>query len=128
MVMIACTFPHRRRFSWKGFAVRGISVMAFTLCVFVACGQQFRTVRGTVKDQNGHILAGAVVQMDDRSTLQIRAYVTQDDGAYHFGDLSADITYHLRAKYAGVSGREKILSKFHSGTMAVVDLTIDLAR
>jgi hypothetical protein len=126
--MIACTLPHRRRFSWKRFAVRGISVVAFILCVFVACGQQFRTVRGTVTDQNGHVLAGAVVQMEDRSTLQIRSYVTQDDGAYHFGDLSADITYHLRAKYAGVASREKILSKFHSGAMAVVDLTIDRAR
>jgi hypothetical protein len=34
----------------------------------------------------------------------------------------------LHAKYAGVSGRAKILSKFHSQTMAVIDLTIDLAK
>jgi hypothetical protein len=66
--------------------------------------------------------------MEDKTTLQIRSYVTQDDGAYHFGDISADITYHLRAKCAGVFSREKILSKFHSDTMAVVNLTIDLTK
>ena len=126
--MIACTRPHRRRFSWRRFAVRCISLVAFALWVFVACGQQFRTVSGTVKDQQGHVLAGAVVQIEDRVTLQIRSYVTQDDGAYHFGDISADLTYHLQAKYAGVFGRAKILSKFHSQTMAVIDLTIDLAK
>ena len=90
--------------------MRCISLVAFALWVFVACGQQFRTVRGTVKDQQGHLLAGAVVQIEDRVTLQIRSYVTQDDGAYHFGDISADLTYHLQAKYAGVSGRAKILT------------------
>jgi Carboxypeptidase regulatory-like domain len=126
--MIACSILRRQRCSWRRFAVRCISLGAFTLWVFVACGQQFRTVRGTVKDQNGHVLAGAVVQMEDRTTLQIRSYVTRGNGSYHFGDISADITYHLRAKYAGVFSREKILSKFHSDTMAVVDLTIDLAK
>ena len=108
--------------------MRCISLVALTLWVFVACGQQFRTVRGTVKDHNGHVLSGAIVQIKDRTTLQIRSFVTQNDGAYHFGDISADITYHLRAKYAGLSSPEKILSKFHSETMAVVDLTIDLAK
>jgi hypothetical protein len=103
-------------------------LVALTLWVFVASGQQFRTVRGTVKDQAGHVLAGAVVQIEDRATLQIRSFVTQDDGAYHFGDISADITYHLRAKYAGISGHEKILSRYQSRTMAVIDLTIDLAK
>jgi carboxypeptidase family protein len=120
--------PHRRRFLWKRFAVRSISLGAFALWVLVACGQQIRTVHGTVKDQHGRVLAGAVVQIQDRVTLQIRSYVTGDDGAYHFADLDPDLTYHLQAKYAGISGRARVLSRFASHAMTIMDLTIDLAK
>jgi hypothetical protein len=126
--MIARAIPHRRRYLWKRFAVRGIAIVAFALCVFVACGQQIRSVRGTVRDQQGHVLTGAVVQIEDRVTLQIRSYVTRADGAYHFENLSTDLTYHLQAEYAGVFGRAKTLSRFATRTMRVMDLTIDLAK
>ena len=127
-MMIEPTRLQDRRISWKRSAKRCISSVALTLWVSAASGQLFRAVRGTVKDQNGHVLAGAVVQIEDRSSLQIRSYLTQGDGAYHFEDLSADLTYHLRAKYAGVSGHERVLSRYKSKTAAVVDLTIDLAK
>ena len=102
--------------------------MAFTVCVFVAYGQQFRTVRGnSLRTGMVHVLVGAVVRMEDRTTLHIRSYVTQDDGAYYFGDLSADITYHLRERNTPhkrfVPGKRSSANS-HAGTIAVVDLTI----
>ena len=102
--------------------------LAFLLWALVVCGQQVRSVRGTVIDQNGHVLAGAVVQIRDRTTLQVRSYITRDDGVYHFEDLSPDLSYHLRASYSGVFSRSKILSKFDSDRFAVIDLKIRITK
>jgi Carboxypeptidase regulatory-like domain len=103
-------------------------VIVCVLQVIVADGQGPRSVRGIVKDDKGHALAGAIVQIEDRTTLQIRSYITSDDGSFHFENLFPDLTYHLRAKYSGISSRSKILSKFDSKSIAVIDLTIQLSR
>jgi hypothetical protein len=103
-------------------------VLTVVLWVLGAGGQQVRSVRGTVTDQNGHALAGAVVQIQDRTTFQVRSYRTQEDGYYHFEDLFSDLTYHLRANYAGVSSRSKILSKFDSDRVVVIDLKIQVSK
>ena len=102
--------------------------LAFALWMHVAGGQEVRSVRGTVTDQDGHLLAGAVVLIQDRTTLRVRSYVTQEDGSYHFEDLFADLSYHLHANYAGVSSHSKILSKFDSDRGAVIDLTIHVRK
>jgi len=110
---------------------RGVWLAVAIFCVLpliVAGGQQPRSVRGIVKDDQGHALARAIVQIQDRTTLQIRSYITGDDGSFHFGDLFPDLTYHLRAKYSGISSRSKTLSKFDSKSIAVIDLTIRLSR
>jgi len=39
---------------------------------------------------------GAVVQLKNTKTLQIRSFITKDDGTYHFYDLSPDIDYELK--------------------------------
>jgi hypothetical protein len=128
VVKLRCAVLRPRQFSTNHLGKRAAPVVAFLLCLVITWGQQSRSVRGTVKDNHGRVLAGAVVQIQDRTTLQIRSYVTQNDGVYHFDGLSPDITYHVRANYAGVSSRTKIFSKFDSETAVVVDLTIHLSR
>jgi hypothetical protein len=98
------------------------------LWTLVGYGQGVRSVRGIVTDQTGRPLAGAVVQIQDRTTFQVRSYFTQDDGYYHFEDLYSDLSYHLRASYSGVSSRSKVLSKFDARKVAVIDLTIAVSR
>jgi carboxypeptidase family protein len=129
MVVTRCSVrgkPRRSCLMRRG--VRLTWVLALVLWVLGAGGQQVRSVRGTVTDQNGHVLAGAVVQIQDRTTSQVRSYVTQEDGSYHFEDLFSDLSYHLRANYAGVSSRSKILSKFDSDQVAVIDLKIQVSK
>ena len=106
----------------------GRRVLPILVWALIAYGEQARSIRGTVTDEKGHALAGAVVQIQDKTTLQIRSYVTQENGAYHFADLSPDLTYHLRANYSGVSSRSKIVSKFDSHIVSVVNLTIRLSK
>jgi hypothetical protein len=101
---------------------------AFVLWATVASGQWSRSVHGTVRDQDGHLLVGAAVQIQNDSTLEMRSYITQADGAYHFEGLSRNDTYQLQALYHGILGPDKHLSKFDSRTKNAVDLKIDLSH
>jgi len=103
-------------------------LVALVLCVGVLAAQQTRAVRGTVKDQREQVLAGAVVQIQNTATLNIRSYVTQKDGIYYFGDLSPNVSYQLRATYRGILGPIKTLSKFDSRTLATINLTTHIDR
>ena len=40
-----------------------------------------------VTDAANQPVAGAVVQLKNTKTLQIRSFITQDDGNYHFAGL-----------------------------------------
>jgi hypothetical protein len=126
VVKLWCTVRDSQQFSWNLRETRWSRIVVLVLWIVLACAQEARSVRGTVKDNKGHFLGGAVVQIEDRTTLRIRSYVTRNDGAYHFDGLSPDLTYHVRANYSGVSSRTKTCSKFDSDRVVVVDLTIHL--
>jgi hypothetical protein len=103
-------------------------IVALVACLGVSNAQQVRTIRGTVRDENGRGLSGAVVQLEDKTTLRIRSYVTEKDGGYHFAELPPDLSYHLRARYAGVFSERKISSRFDTRKEDVVNLTIHLSK
>jgi len=92
-----------------------------------AFSQEIRTIRGTVTDERGQVLVGAIVQLRNSATLQIRSYMTQSDGAYHFEQLSTDVTYKLQAIYNGTSSHSKAVSRFSSRTLVTIHLVIDLS-
>ncbi len=52
-----------------------------------------RTVQGIVTDEADNPISGAVVQLENLKTLQIRSYITKEKGNYYFGELSTDIDY-----------------------------------
>src|ERR1700724_4879922 len=69
-----------------------------------------RSVQGVVTDASGKPVAGAVVQLKDTKSLQIRSYVTEADGSYHFAGLSTHVEYELEAKKDGVTSGKKTLT------------------
>ena len=83
-----------------------------------------RSVSGTVTDQNGNPVKGAVVLIENTALLRIRSYITQSDGKYHFSGLYWDVDYRLKAKYHGAKGRTKTLSQFDSHDAKVIDLKV----
>src|ERR1051326_4849786 len=83
-----------------------------------------RSVAGVVSDASGAPVAGANVQLKDSKTLQIRSYVTHEDGAYHFAGLSTNVDYELKAEHEGHSSGPKTLSNFDGRKTAVVDLKL----
>ena len=84
-----------------------------------------RTVQGTVTDAAGEAVNGAVVQLKNTKTLQIRSFITKDNGAYYFHGLSTDVDYELRADYQDASSGAKTLSTFDSRKLAIMNLKLD---
>lgn len=112
------------------------AVLSLTLCTS-AYGQLFqgdkkkredtntRTVKGVVMDASDTPVNGAVVQMKDTKTLQVRSFITQDAGQYHFAGLSTNVDYEFKADHQGASSGTKTLSTFDSRREAVINLKLD---
>ena len=84
-----------------------------------------RSVQGTVTVADGSLVNGAVVQLKNTKTLQVRSFITKDDGTYHFYDLSPDIDYELKADYQGASSSTKTLSSFDSQKQSTLNLKLN---
>ncbi len=76
-------------------------------------------------DKHGSAVAGARVLLKDTRTLQIRTYIAQADGAYHFYDLSSDINYELRAEADGLTSQTKTVTVFNSRKLVKLNLKLN---
>jgi hypothetical protein len=102
----------------------------FLLCASATFAQKkkaenTRSVQGTVTIADDSPVNGAVVQLKNTKTLQIRSFITKEDGMYHFYDLSVDIDYELKADYQGASSNTKKLSSFDSRTQFILNLKLN---
>jgi hypothetical protein len=111
---------------WTGLAV------ALVLCTSLAFGQKkgddlanTRSVQGFVSESTDAQVDGAVVQLKNTKTLQIRSFVTKDGGAFYFQGLSPDVDYELKAEFKGASSPTKTLSSFDSRKKAVINLKLN---
>ena len=84
-----------------------------------------RAVQGLVAGMDDQPIAGAVVQLKDMRTLQVRSFITQSDGMYHFSGLRADIDYQLTAKSGDVSAAPRTLSIFDTRKDAIMNFKLD---
>jgi len=84
-----------------------------------------RSVQGVVNDAQGGAVNGAVVQLKNTKTLQIRSFITRDNGTYYFHGLSKDVDYELRADFDGASSPSKTLSSFDTRKQPVVNLKLE---
>lgn len=83
-----------------------------------------RSVQGVVTDASGKPVAGAVVQLKDTKSLQVRSYVTEADGSYHFAGLSTNVEYELQAKKDSVTSKKKTLTVFNTKKAVTVNLKL----
>jgi len=85
-----------------------------------------RTVEGRVTNAAKHPVADAVVQLENTKTLQIRSFITQADGNYHFAGLQSDVEYRLKADdRKGASSSWKTLSVFNSKKTPIINLKLN---
>ena len=113
----------------------GARVLVLALLAFASTGlaqksrkgddQNNRSVQGSVTTAEDTPLAGAVVKLKNTKTLQIRSFITKEDGSYYFNGLSPDVDYELRADYQGSSSPTKTLSSFDSRKTATINLKLN---
>jgi carboxypeptidase family protein len=114
----------------RKLAVAGLLV-ALTVTSALAQGKKrddddkARMVQGTVTDSKGNAVDGAVVQLKNTKTLQVRSYITKEHGTYYFHGLDPNVDYLLKADYQGASSQPKTLSAFDSRKQPVINLQVD---
>ncbi len=106
----------------KGFL---LALVALTLLAQGRDDSAPKSVQGTVTDTTDKAVDGAVVQLKDTKTLQIRSFITKADGLYHFHGLNPNVDYDVKAEYQGASSSTKTLSSFDTKKPAVVNLKLD---
>src|SRR5260370_24239209 len=87
-----------------------------------------RSVQGSVMDSGENLINGAVVQLKDPKTLQIRSFITKEDGTYHFYGLNRNADYELKADYQGASSPWKPLSSFDSRDPSIINLQLETKK
>jgi len=84
-----------------------------------------RSVHGTVFDAKDNAVEGAVVKLKNSRTLQVRSFITQQDGSYYFHGLSTNVDYELKAEHRGASSQSKTLSIYDSRKKALIHLRLE---
>ncbi len=87
-----------------------------------------RNVSGVVTLPDGNPASGAVVQLKNLKTLQIRSFITHEDGKYQFQNLSTSIDYELTATYHDMVSPKRRLTIFDTRLDAVVNLKLERKR
>ncbi len=83
-----------------------------------------KSVSGVVTDASGNPVPGAVVQLKNLKTLQVRSFIAKDSGEYFFMGLPLDADYELKAEWNGKSSATRTLTSFDSRTEAKINLQL----
>jgi hypothetical protein len=85
-----------------------------------------KSVRGVVSQGSDVPVAGVVVYLKNTKSLQIRSFITKENGEYYFNELSPDVDYELSAKdqKTGAASSTKTLSSFDSRTDSIINLEL----
>ncbi len=113
--------------------IRRLALAAFILALAASAAspqrkkaedQNVRSVQGVVEDPRGNLVEGAVVQLKNTKSLQVRSFITLREGNYYFHGLSPDVDYELKAEFKDLASPVRRLSVFDSRKSAVVNLKL----
>lgn len=114
----------------KVSATTALIATGLALCTVVAGAQQkeptVRLIQGTVTDKNDKPLPNAVVYLKDEKTLQVKSYLTDEQGHFRFGQLSMSTDYDVWADLGGTHSKTKNVSSFNS--KPTIDYTLKIEK
>ena len=84
-----------------------------------------RNVQGVVTMPDGKVAEGAVVQIKNLKTLQVRSFITLEKGAYQFQNLPTTIDFELRADFKEYASATRSLTVFDKRLDAIVNLKLE---
>jgi hypothetical protein len=132
-VRIATNMPsmpsHELR-EWILMVRKTVIALCLLLVAALAFGQQNkkapaeRTVTGIVTDESGAPVPGAIVQLENMKTMQIRSFVAKDKGDYYFHGLGMDVDYRLKAESNGKTSATRTVSSFDSHPEVTINLQL----
>ena len=124
--------------------LRNIAAPALALAILLPClsaatfspvaaiaqqhGPVSRVVQGKVTDKADAPLHGAVVYLKDDHTLSVKSFISDDNGAYRFGQLSGSTDYEIWAEASGKKSAVKTISSFDTKSDFVINLKIDTGK
>ena len=76
-------------------------------------------------DSSGAPLEKAVVHLKNTKNLQVRTYIADKGGAFHFQGLNFNVDYQFHAEHEGASSPVKTISSFDSRKEIHVSLKIE---
>lgn len=122
------------RFFSPGIAVR-LSALAVTLALAAASAQLFpkrdkkedpsRVIEGTVMSPEDQPVTGAVVQLKNQRTLQVRSYITKEGGKFGFYGLDPNTDFAVRAEADGLSSPWRTVSVFASRKKILLTIRLE---
>lgn len=101
------------------------TLLAFAVLALAQSGDSLRAVEGTVQDSSGAPVNGAIVQLKDTKSLQIRSFITRDNGTFVFQGIKKSVEYELKAKFKNKESKPRLLTIFDDRQRANIDLKIE---
>ena len=83
-----------------------------------------RSVTGVVTDATGAPVPGAVIQLKNMKTMQVRSFIAREKGDYYFHGLGTEVDYELKAQANGHESPPHTLSSFDSHAEATINLQL----
>ncbi len=87
-----------------------------------------RSVQGRVVTGDDTPVRSAIVYLSDTRTKAVESYITQDDGAFRFEQMSPDDDYKLWAQIGGKRSKTRTLSSFDDRSVFHFILKIPAAK
>ena len=84
-----------------------------------------RAVQGAVKSVDDQIVEGAVVQIKNTKSMQVRSFITKADGIFTFTGLSTAVDYEIRASAKGYESPVRTVSTFDDRKRVIVNLKLE---
>jgi hypothetical protein len=89
---------------------------------------KLRSASGVITGADDMPAAGAVVQLKDMHTMQVRSFITQADGTYHFYELKTDTDYQISARSGESSAPPKTVSVFDTRKEAILNFKLEAKK
>lgn len=110
------------------FSAIAIAVACITAPSPAAAQSRERSVQGRVVSSDEAPVANAIVYLNDTRTNAVTSYITQQDGAYSFEQISSTDDYHLWAQINGEKSKVKTISSFDERGVFHVILKIETRK
>lgn len=106
------------------FASFLVILLAFASAVTAAQDFGVKQLQGKVLNASGATISSAIVYLENSRNNDIKSYITESDGSYHFANLSADTDYSVWASYKGKKSSTRTVSSFDTKKNVYLDLHI----